>query len=178
VSDCEGFLKFPIKLFVYHLRQDDPKKCTALRLGRFGLARIVYHIRGLPPSALMLDPFSERAFSPADRAIIERNGLVAIDCSWIHADEFFKLRTRGQSRCLPYLVAANPVNYGKIGKLTTVEAFAAALYITGYREHSEKILSLFKWGKIFLKLNGELLDLYSKATDSGEVIKIQKKFMQ
>ena len=177
MSYREEFPKFPIKLFVYHLKQDDPKKCTALRLGRFGLARIIYNARRLPQGAVMLDPFSEIAFSPADRASIERNGLVAIDCSWIHADECFKLSARGQSRCLPYLVAANPVNYGKIGKLTTVEALAAALYIVGYREYSEKILSLFKWGEIFLKLNVELLDLYSNAKDSGEVIKIQKKFM-
>jgi len=177
VSTGEEFRKFPIKLFIYHLRQDDPKKCTALKLGRFGLARIVYRIRGLPSNALILDPFSEMAFSPADRVIIERNGLVGIDCSWIHADEFFKIRARGQSRCLPYLVAANPVNYGKVGKLTTAEALAAALYIIGYPEHSKKILSLFKWGQVFLNLNSELLDSYSKAANSSEVIEIQKQFL-
>lgn len=167
-----------IKLFVYHLRQDDPQKCSALRLKKFGLVKVIYNLKALPKNTVILDPFSEKAFSGADRGIIEKYGLTAIDCSWVSADEIFKLRVRGVPRCLPYLVAANPINYGAIGKLSTTEAFAAALFITGYREQAEEILLKFKWGPTFLAMNKEPLELYSRAKDSNEIIEFQRQFME
>jgi pre-rRNA-processing protein TSR3 len=95
----------------------------------------------------------------------------------VHADDVFELSRRGASRCLPYLVAANPVNYGVPTKLSTVEALASALYITGHRDEAEALLSLFKWGLSFVKLNHELLESYSHARDSGQVVQLQKRFM-
>ncbi|MDH5747517.1 MAG: DUF367 family protein, partial [Candidatus Bathyarchaeota archaeon] len=123
------------------------------------------------------NPFSDRAFSPADRGRVERRGLAAIDCSWMHADEVFELSVRGVSRCLPYLVAVNPVNYGVPTKLSTVEALAAALYISGFGEEAERLLSIFKWGPHFLVLNRELLDGYAGAKDSSEVVELQRSFI-
>jgi pre-rRNA-processing protein TSR3 len=166
-----------IKLYVYHLRQDDPKKCTALKLKKFGLVEIIYRLKYLPRKTLILDPFAEKALSPADATIVRRYGLTAIDCSWIQADEAFKIRMKGFPRCLPYLVAANPVNYGAIGKLSTVEALAAALIIIGEERQAHLLLSKFKWGPSFLTLNKEPLSLYQKAKSSGEVILIQKQFL-
>lgn len=167
-----------LRIVVYHARQCDPRKCSGLKLRRHGLVRVVFQTRGLPRGAVILNPFSRRAFSPADRARVVGRGLVALDLSWQHADAVARLlRMRGVSRCLPYLIAANPVNYGKPTKLSTVEALAAALFIVGFKEKAERLLSVFKWGASFLSLNGELLEAYAKAQHSGEVVEVQKEFM-
>jgi len=167
-----------LKIVVYHAKQCDPRKCSALKLKRHNLVWIVHSTRELPRGAVILNPFSPRAFSPADRERIEKRGLVALDLSWKHADEVAKfLNIRGASRCLPYLIAANPVNYGKPTRLSTVEALAAALFITSFRQEAERLLSVFKWGNTFLSLNEELLKTYVKARDSGEVVKLQKQFI-
>jgi pre-rRNA-processing protein TSR3 len=162
---------------VYHARQCDPKKCTALKLGRHGLIRIVSQLRFLPKRAIVLNPFSETAFSPADRQRIEGHGLAALDCSWEHAEKVLSGHVRGTSRCLPLLVAGNPVNFGKPTKLTTVEALAAALIIAGFEEEARELLSVFTWGHTFLDLNGEKLEKYSTARNSAEVVELQKTFM-
>lgn len=141
------------------------------------MARVVRQVKLLPRGAVILNPFSEKAFSPADRHIIERKGLAAIDCSWIHANEVFELTMRGESRALPYLIAANPVNYGTPTKLSTVEALAAALYIAGFKEKAEQLLCKFKWGLEFIRLNRKFLDAYAPARDSTEVVEMQRKFM-
>ena len=166
-----------VSISVYHAKQCDPKKCTALKLKRHNLVRVVNRVRRLPRGAVILNPFSDRAFSPADRERVERRGLAAIDCSWMHADEVFEFSTLGISRCLPYLIAVNPVNYGVPTKLSTVEALAAALYIAGFREEAERLLSIFKWGPHFIVLNRELLEGYAQAKDSAEVVELQRSFI-
>jgi len=166
-----------VKISVYHAKQCDPKKCTTLKLKRHNMVRVVHRIRGLPRGAVILNPFSDRAFSPDDRGLLERRGLAAIDCSWIHADEVFELSMHGASRCLPYLIAANPTNYGVPTKLSTVEALAAALYIAGFKDKAERLLSIFKWGPNFIVLNRELLDAYAQAKNSVEVVELQKGFI-
>ncbi|MFP3985850.1 MAG: DUF367 family protein [Candidatus Bathyarchaeia archaeon] len=167
-----------LKIVVYHARQCDPRKCSALKLKRHGHVWTVHNVRELPKGAVILNPFAKKAFSPIDRKRIETKGLVALDLSWKHADDVAKLlNLRGASRCLPYLIAANPVNYGKPTMLSTVEALAAALFIAGFKEKAEELLSSFKWGHTFLSLNKELLETYAQAQDSGEVVEFQKQFM-
>ena len=166
-----------IRIVVYHSRQCDPKKCSALKLKRHGLIRVVHRLRLLPRGAIVLNPFCERAFSSADREQIEKTGLVALDYSWKRSEKARAIPLIGESRSLPYLVAANPVNYGTPTKLSTVEAVAAALYIINHKEQAEKVLSIFKWGAQFIRLNQNLLDAYAQAKSSIEVVELQKNFM-
>jgi len=156
-----------MKLSIYHMKQCDPKKCTGLKLIRLGLAVQVRKI----PYCTILNPLSEKAFSPEDK-----RDILALDCSWERSREIF-LRYRKNSRALPYLVAANPVNYGKPTKLSTVEALAGALYMLNEKEKALNILSKFSWGRVFIDLNYEMLEEYSKARNSSEIVEIQKKFI-
>ena len=169
-------LKEP-KIVVYHSKQCDPRKCTALKLKRHHLVWIVYNTRELPIGAVILNPYSNVAFSPKDRKRIEKYGLVALDLSWNHFDELRVLKLKGSQRCLPYLIAANPVNYGKPTKLSTVEALSASLYIAGFKKEAMRLLSVFSWGSSFTSLNEELLNAYSQASGSREVVEIQRSFM-
>ena len=168
----------PVRITIYHACQDDPKKNTALRLKRRGLARIVTKIRFLPKRAIVLNPFGEIAFSPADRERLLQFGLAALDCSWEHAQKVMGKHVKGTSRCLPVLIAGNSVNYGKLTKLTTAEAIAAALYIAGFQKESEELLSIFTWGPTFFQLNGTLLDNYTLAKDSAEIVEMQTKLLK
>lgn len=168
-----------VRIVVYHAKQCDPRKCSALKLKRHNLVWIVHQARQLPRGAVILNPFSATAFSPADRERIIKKGLAALDLSWKHADDMPKfLGLHGASRCLPYLIAANPVNYGKPTKLSTVEALAAALYIVHFKEEAEKFLSVFKWGPKFVTLNKNKLSAYAQATSSSEIIELQEVFME
>jgi pre-rRNA-processing protein TSR3 len=126
----------------------------------------------------VLNPFGEIALSPADRERIEQFGLAALDCSWEHAQKVMGEHVKGTSRCLPILIAGNPVNFGKLTKLTTAEAIAAALYIAGFKKEAEDILSIFTWGHTFLELNKMLLDNYVTAKDSAEIVEMQTRLLQ
>jgi pre-rRNA-processing protein TSR3 len=179
-----------IPLIVYHTKQDDPKKCTAMQLHRFGRIQLIHHPRRLPHKGILLSPFVEQALSPSDLPIMIDNGLVALDCSWAHAQQVFGLSENDQKlsrspkkwgmihRILPYLLAANPVNYGKPCKLSTAEALAAALFIVGKKESAQELLQGFKWGEGFFILNRALLEAYAEAQNSTEVVSIQNDYLK
>ena len=140
------------KLYCLHFNECDRKKCTALKLARLNLIKIVSKIKGRNDNAIVLNPFSNTELAITDREVIIRYGLIVVDCSW---KRIFNLKTFNfkNSRTLPPLVAANPVNYGKWEKLSSVEALAAALYITNFTACGDLILSKFSWGSEFKKIN-------------------------
>jgi pre-rRNA-processing protein TSR3 len=149
---------------VYEYRQDDPKKCTAARLRKFGLVEQLRNLRAVPASSVVLNPIADNRISREDRTTVENSGLVGLDCSWNRSEEIFPQRILGTPRRLPALLAGNPTNYAVLGKLSTAEALAAALFITGFTTQAHKILSFFKWGATFLTLNKDPLEAYAKAS--------------
>jgi ribosome biogenesis protein Tsr3 len=54
---------------------------------------------------------------------------------------------------VPFLVAANPINFGKPLKLSCVEALAGTLIICGLHDVGMELLNNFKWGPTFYTLN-------------------------
>tara|TARA_B100001250_G_scaffold149691_1_gene128305 strand:+ start:473 stop:931 length:459 start_codon:yes stop_codon:yes gene_type:complete len=149
-------MSFSIRILCFD--QDDPKKCTAKRLERFNLSDNHSSFRTLPPMGIVLDPFSEKILSEEDISLAKVGGIVGVDCSWNKASETFShLRLMGlEPRSLPSIIPANPVNSGKVGKLTTAEAIASALIICKEFEQAEAVMSIFKWGPAFIKLNSNL----------------------
>jgi len=167
-----------ITLVVYHANEDDPKKCSARKLHRFGYASLVKSMRRLPNHAVLLDPFAEKCLSQEDRESAFVHGLAALDCSWKTAENVFqRVEATMHPRALPFVLAVNPVNYGKPFQLSTVEAFAAALYILGEVSQAKKILGIYTWGPHFLEFNKEPLEEYRKARTSTEVIRSMKKYI-
>lgn len=154
------------RVMVYEYRQDDPRKCTSARLRKFGLARNLSSMSHIPSRSIVLNPTSSKTLSIEDRNLVQKQGLVGLDCSWNLSDGIFDRNFPGENRRLPLLLAGNPTSYGIAGRLSTAEALAAALILTGYQEQGEKILSLFKWGATFLSLNHEPLEKYSSAQPS------------
>ncbi|RJX43944.1 DUF367 domain-containing protein [Halonotius aquaticus] len=164
-----------MELHIRYAGDDDPEKCTARKLARFELATL-HRSHSETPYGVVLNPHAEQALSPADRERAEDVSLVALDCSWESAGEA-RFSLAGEHRALPYLVAANPVNFGRPMELTTVEALAAALAIFGETEQAEAILSKFTWGETFLELNAEPLDRYADCADSSDIVAVQQEYL-
>eukprot|EP00752_Nemacystus_decipiens_P002310 g2185.t2 len=171
----EAVQSISVGLRMWDFEQCDVKRCTGRKLCRLGLVREME--LGAPFSGLVLSPNGELTVSPADR-VVETLGMSVIDCSWARLDEIpFHQMRRGHHRLLPFLVAANPVNYGRPMKLSCAEAIAATLYIVGHQDEAAKVMDQFGWGAEFLRVNKDVLDTYAACADGAEVIKAQGAFL-
>jgi pre-rRNA-processing protein TSR3 len=165
-----------IPVIIFDKCQCDPKKCTAKRMLKFGLGKEAKTLGAIPKGSVVLSPFSDRAMSPAD-IHSARKGLVVMDLTWTNIDEFPRLRNV-EERALPYLLASNPINWGRPMELNSAEAVMAALYILGEKEQAAEFLGRFNWAPEFMRLNGEMLEDYSRARDSSDVVRIQNEYIE
>ena len=96
---------------MWDLGQCDRKRCTGTRLSRQGVVR---ELRlGQAFQGVILSPVGRSCVSRQDKELIGSKGLAVVDCSWNRLDDVPFGRIKGHApRLLPWLLAANPVNYG------------------------------------------------------------------
>ncbi|KAJ8976900.1 hypothetical protein NQ317_014071 [Molorchus minor] len=167
--------EFPVAMWDFN--QCDPKKCSGRKLARLKLVKplkVKQRFQGI-----VLTPTGEKCISPNDREIVETKGIAVVDCSWARIDETPIAALKPvHGRLLPFLVAANPINYGRPFQLSCVEAIAATMYITGFKKLANFYLNKFSWGHSFIALNKELLDIYANCIDSKSVVAEQNKYIE
>jgi len=126
---------FPVRLCMWYFEQCDPKKCSGMILKKHGLLTTLNKSAKFP--GIVLTPSATKMISPEDHEIVESSGLCVIDCSWQFFDSVKVKSNKNHERLLPFMLAANPVNYGKPIKLTCAEALAGALLLSGFQEEAE-----------------------------------------
>ncbi|MEM4035932.1 MAG: DUF367 family protein [Fervidicoccaceae archaeon] len=153
-----------VRLLVYRIDEDDPKKSTALKLVRLGDAERLHDKREAPRTSVVLDPTAREILTPCERPA----AIIVVDRSWkrLLEDKEMPVFPRWvKRRKLPPLLAANPINYGKPEVLSSSEALAAALYVLGCVERAEKLMSRFKWGPEFLRINRRRLEALAERSE-------------
>jgi len=156
------------------LNQDDPKKCSALKLIRFGS---VLPTQSIKHNMLVLNPFASEVVCKTDKTIAD--SICVIDCSWNKAESVLtnhKYLRKGIPRKIPALLAGNPINYARLGRLSSVESLAACYYVLGEKEFASSLLDKFKWGHTFLELNHDALEDYSAAENRKDIMRIESEY--
>lgn len=127
---------------------------------------------------VVITPNGKRTLSPADADLLVNFGVAVVECSWARVNEIQWSKVGGKcERLLPYLVAANTVNYGKPWRLNCAEALAAAMWICGREEWARAIMEPFAYGSAFLEINTTLLRRYARCEDEEGIKKVQQEWM-
>lgn len=165
------------KAACWDLGHCDPKRCSGKKLMKMGLMREL--AIGQKHSGVIISPNAKHTISPADTELMEQFGAAVVECSWARVKEVPWAKIGGKcERLLPYLVAANSVNYGKPWRLNCVEALGAAFYICGHPEWAEEVLSHFSYGQSFLDINSSILKRYAACTDEEGIKKTEQAWME
>ena len=174
-EEGEEYEEFKIKLSMLYFDQCDPKKCTGKKMERLGLLKEIKFSRNY--GGILLTPNGKKICSIEDHDIIATKGICVIDCSWAKFEEMHLDLHKIETRSLPFMVAVNPVNFGKAYKLSCSEAFAACLYLGGFEKEARFIMDHFKWGEHFFKVNEELFNKYKGIKSQDELKQIQEKYI-
>jgi pre-rRNA-processing protein TSR3 len=154
----------------------DPRRCSGKKLMRLGMMRELQ--MGQKHAGVVITPNGKHTVSPADREVLEQFGAAVVECSWARTKEVQWSKLGGRcERLLPYLVAANTVNYGKPWRLNCVEALAAAFFICGHPDWAEEVLAPFSYGPSFLAINRSLLKKYAACETEADVKRTQDEWM-
>ncbi|KAI0969011.1 hypothetical protein F4678DRAFT_440636 [Xylaria arbuscula] len=167
----------PFKAACWDLNHCDPKRCSGKKLIRLGLMRDLH--LGQRHNGVIITPNGKHTLSPADRELMDQYGAAVVECSWARTQEVQWNKVGGKcERLLPYLVAANTVNYGKPYRLNCVEALAASFYICGHPDWAEQVLRPFNYGESFLAINSKLLKKYAACEDEDAIKTTEKEWLE
>ncbi|KAI1773782.1 DUF367-domain-containing protein [Hypoxylon cercidicola] len=176
-EDADAPSKPTFKAACWDLNHCDPKRCSGKKLIRLGLMRDLH--LGQRHNGVIITPNGKHKLSPADKELMDQYGAAVVECSWARTQEVQWNKVGGKcERLLPYLVAANTVNYGKPLRLNCVEALAAAFYICGHPDWAEEVLKPFNYGASFLAINSKLLKKYAACADEDEIVQTEKEWLE
>ena len=132
--------------------------------------------------------------SAADKELLEQYGAAVVECSWVRIKEVpwgkiggkcerlctcfnsYSLQSR-LTEAVPYLVAANSVNYGRPWRLNCAEALAACFFICGHEDWAHEVLTHFSYGEPFLEINAQLLKRYAACVNEEEIKKAEEVWL-